>query len=170
MKDVQTSQRSSAGTSPTAAELIESNRDAYAAWAVENLSGSGHLSKILRVISTQHNNLKLLLQRESGRNCANTKKNPAEPTGQVVRAKVRKMTEELNFPGVVEFLADLYLDQNISEACKEQIDTEKLIKRINRPTEAIKKVIEKLMRASEREKPTNVFMKELDMPAHLSEK
>jgi len=169
MKDVQTSQRSTSGSSPTAADLIESNRDAYAAWAVKNLSGSGHLSKILRVISTQHKNLKLLLQREAGRNCVNTKKNPAEPTGQVVRAKVRKMTEELNFPGVVEFLADLYLDQNISDACKEQIDTEKLMKQVNRPTEAIKKVIEKLERASDREKPTNVFMKELNIPAHLSD-
>jgi len=169
MKDVQTSRRSSAVTTPTAADLIESNRDSYAAWAVENLSGSGHLSKILRVISTQHKNLKLLLQREASRNCVNTKKNPAEPAGQVVRAKVRKMTEELNFPGVVEFLADLYLDQNISDACKEQIDTEKLIKRINRPTAAIKKVIEKLERASDREKPTNVFMKELNIPAHLSD-
>ena len=52
---------------------------------------------------------------------------------------------------------------------KEQIDTEKLIKRVNRPTEAIKKVIEKLERASDREKPTNVFMKELNIPAHLSD-
>merc|ERR1712210_138295 len=169
MKDVKTSQRSASGTTPTAADLIDSNRDAYAAWAVENLSGSGHLSKILRVISTQHKNLKLLLQREEGKNCVNTKKNPAEPTGQVVRAKVRKMTDELNFPGVIEFLADLYLDQNISDVCKEQIDTEKLLKRVNRPTDAIKKVIEKLERASDREKPTNVFMKELNIPAHLSD-
>merc|ERR1712176_1189505 len=169
MKDVKTSQRSASGTTPSAADLIDSNRDAYAAWAVENLSGSGHLSKILRVISTQHKNLKLLLQREGAKNCVNTKKNPAEPTGQVVRAKVRKMTDELNFPGVIEFLADLYLDQNISDVCKEQIDTEKLLKRVNRPTEAIKKVIEKLERASDREKPTNVFMKELNIPAHLSD-
>ena len=52
---------------------------------------------------------------------------------------------------------------------QEQIDTEKLIKRVNRPTDAIKKVIEKLERASDREKSTNVFMKELNIPAHLSD-
>ena len=38
-----------------------------------------------------------------------------------------------------------------------------------RPTDAIKKVIEKLERASDREKPSNVFLKEIEVPAHLSD-
>ena len=66
-------------------------------------------------------------------------------------------------------ITNFYFQNNSLQFLKEQIDTEKLIKRVNRPTEAIKKVIEKLERASDREKATNVFMKELNIPAHLSD-
>jgi len=147
--------------------ILDQNADLYLRWVVDKMSAHRLMDKIMRMVKTQTENLKMVLKNKEERGCTNENSKLNDTPGNIFLNKIGKLQAAEDFPGVFDLVIKHYLQMNVPVPCLDE-EFDQLRNRVHKATGTIKKAAMKITDSQEGGKSRKTFPADFNLPDHFA--